>query len=306
MAPTLHPDEIHVDVPLVRALVAREVPDWSALPVRRATVSGSSASLFHLGDDLLVRLPRQPGGSATVLKEARWIAELAPWLDVATPRVVHVGAPAEGYPEHWSITRWLPGEVPHASAPARSAQALATDLAGVVTSLARIPMPDEALRDPNLQWYRGGPLQRLDDDTRANIAACRRLPGLDLDLDLAERVWADAMTLPDYVGPPRWCHGDVLSENLLVREGRLTAVLDFGALAIGDPTVDLMGAWEVLDDEPRRVFRDAVGVDESTWLRGRAWALCIALMTFPYYWHTMPIRCADRLLMARAVLRDAA
>ena len=101
-------------------------------------------------------------------------------------------------------------------------------------------------------------------------------------------------------------HGDLLAENLLVRDGRLAAVLDFGGLAVGDPTVDLIVAWEVLDPASREVFRRAVGVDETSWLRGRAWALSLALITFPYYWSTMPDRCASRLAVARSVLADAA
>ncbi len=114
------------------------------------------------------------------------------------------------------------------------------------------------------------------------------------------------MTLPgvDHVVGPRWFHGDLNAENLLVRKGRLAAVLDFGGLAVGDPTIDLLPAWEVLDAPARAVFRDATGVDEATWLRGRGWALALAVMTFPYYWGTMPQRCASRLAMARSVLAD--
>ena len=148
----------------------------------------------------------------------------------------------------------------------------------------------------------------MDDTTRHNVAACRDISGLDLDLDAALRIWEEAMALPE-TGPgstPRWYHGDLLAENLLVRDGRLAAVLDFGALAVGDPTVDLIVAWEVLDPASREVFRRAVGVDETSWLRGRAWALSLALITFPYYWSTMPDRCASRLAVTRSVLADAA
>ncbi len=116
------------------------------------------------------------------------------------------------------------------------------------------------------------------------------------------------MALPgaDQVVSPLWLHGDLLAESLLVRQGELAAVLDFGDLAVGDPTVDLVVAWELLDPPGRDMFRSLLGVDEATWLRARAWALAIAAMTLPYYWDTMPGRCAARLAMARAVLVDAA
>ena len=104
--------------------------------------------------------------------------------------------------------------------------------------------------------------------------------------------------------PPRWYHGDLAAENLLVAEGRLTALLDFGGLSVGDPAVDLVVAWEVLDPPAREVFRDLVGVDEATWLRGRAWALSLALM-IGYDWTTMPGRRASRVAIMRNVLADA-
>ena len=160
---------------------------------------------------------------------------------------------------------------------------------------------------PTSGWYRADPLATQDADTRAGIEQCRDLPGLHVDLDAALAVWDEAMTLPGVadVVPERWLHGDIAAENLLVRDGRLAALLDFGALCVGDPTVDLMVAWEVLDPPGREVFRSASGADEAAWLRGRAWALSLAVRTFPYYWRTMPGRCASRLAVVEAVLADA-
>ena len=228
------------------------------------------------------------------------------------PEVVAIGEPDLGYPERWSVVRWLEGDVPTVADPASHAASmrlgLARDLAAVVTALRDIEVPHSARADPQLRWCRGAPLGSMDDTTRQGVEACRDISGLDLDLDAALRIWEKTMALPE-TGPgstPRWYHGDLLAENLLVRDGRLAAVLDFGGLAVGDPTVDLVVAWEVLDPASREVFRHAVGVDETTWLRGKAWALSLALMTFPYYWTTMPDRCASRLAVARSVLADTA
>jgi len=228
------------------------------------------------------------------------------------PEVVAVGEPELGYPERWSVVRWLDGDVPMVTDPAAhtgpTRPALARDLADVVTALRDIHVPHSALADPQLRWYRGAPLGSMDDTTRGYLAACRDISGLDLDLDAARRIWEEAMALPETGSgsEPRWFQGDLMAENLLVRGGRLAAVLDFGGLAVGDPTVDLIVAWEVLDPAARDVFRRAVGVDETSWLRGRAWALSLALGTFPYHWSTMPDRCASRLAVARSVLADAA
>ena len=312
MTDPLHDDELLIDLSIVLALVDRALPEWSSLPLSRLHASGSSNALFRLGDELLIRLPRQPGGSATIEKEARWLPQIGPLLPVSVPVVVATGEPDLGYPERWSVVRWLDGDVPTVVDPASHAgptrSALARDLAAVVTALRDIQVPHSALADRQLRWYRGAPLGSMDDITRGYLAACQDISGLDLDLDAARRIWEEAMALPETGSgsEPRWFQGDLMAENLLVRGGRLAAVLDFGGLAVGDPTVDLIVAWEVLDPASRDVFRRAVGVDETSWLRGRAWALSLALGTFPYYWNTMPDRCASRLAVVRSVLADAA
>jgi aminoglycoside phosphotransferase (APT) family kinase protein len=311
MADTLHDDELRVDVRLVRALVDGALPEYASLPLSTLGFSGSSNALFRLGDEFLVRLPRQPGGSATIEKEARWLPEIGPLLPVSVPEIVAIGEPGLDYPERWSVVRWIDGDVPTVVDPRSEAKAacgsLALDLAAVVNAMHAIVVPPSALADPSLRWYRGAPLVAQDMDTRSAIEVCRDISELDLDLDGALRVWEQATALPgiEQVATPRWYHGDLLAENLLVRDGRLTAVLDFGGLAVGDPTVDLIVAWEILDTASRDVFRQAVGADDLSWLRGRAWALTLALGTFPYYWVTMPDRCASRLAIARSILAEA-
>jgi aminoglycoside phosphotransferase (APT) family kinase protein len=305
-----HDDEIPIDTGLVRALVDRAMPGHADLPVRRLDASGSTNPLFRLGDSLLVRLPRQPGGSDTIAKEARWMPVLEPWLLVGVPEVVAVFEPDCRYPERWSVVRWIDGDHPEVVTPETPAdprrEDLAADLAAVVRALRLAEVPSEAVGDPDLSWYRGEPLATVDAVTRRNIEHCRSPGDFELDLDAAERLWDEAMTLPGSTDrqAPRWYHGDLAAENLLVRDGRLAAVLDFGGLAIGDPAVDLSVAWEILDPRAREIFRTKLGVDDATWLRGRAWALAITVMIW-YYWATMPQRRASRIAIGRNVLADA-
>lgn len=310
MSRVLHSDEIPIDIGLVRALVERAMPQYGDLPVRQLESSGSTNALFRLGEDLLVRLPRQPGGSATISKEATWLPVVGPSLPVAVPEMVAVFEPQADYPERWSVVRWIDGQHPEVVEPdtpndPRRAD-LAVDLAKVLQALSRAEVPDEAVTDPDLHWYRGEPLATMDAVTRQHIEHCRALVDFEFDLDAAEHLWDEAIRLPGANDrpAPRWYHGDLAAENLLVRDGRLAAILDFGGLSVGDPAVDLAVAWEVLDPPARETFRNKLGVDDATWLRGRAWALCITLMIW-YYWTTMPARRASRVAIGRNVLADA-
>ncbi|MGN6332110.1 MAG: aminoglycoside phosphotransferase family protein [Motilibacteraceae bacterium] len=305
----LHPDEIPIDLPLVRGLVERQLPAYAALDLRPLAATGSSNRLFRLGPQLLVRLPRQPGGSATIEKEARWLPLVAASLTSPVPEVVAVGEPDEGYPERWAVTTWLEGrraEVPRLSTSASPRTGLAEDLAVLVGELKAVPVPEQAQADPSLHWYRGGPLHAVHEDLLEAVAQCRRIEGFDLDLDAVLEVWQRALQAErDVPSAEHWYHGDLLAENLLVTgQPRLRGVLDFGGLAVGDPCVDLVVAWEVLDPAGREVFRQLVGADDASWLRGAGWALLLAVITPPYYWHTMPERCSDRLAMAANVLAE--
>jgi aminoglycoside phosphotransferase (APT) family kinase protein len=113
----LHDNEIPIDIDLVRKLVDTQLPQYAVLSLSRLEKSGSPNVLFRLGDDLLVRLPRQPGGSAGIDKERRWLPKIGHRLPVAVPEIVAPGKPAFGFGERWSIMRWLAGESPRACPP---------------------------------------------------------------------------------------------------------------------------------------------------------------------------------------------
>jgi aminoglycoside phosphotransferase (APT) family kinase protein len=306
--PALHDDELAVDVQLVRQLVEQSLPHYAGLRIQSLMSSGSSNALFHLGNALLVRMPRQPGGSTTIEKEARWLPVIAQELTTAVPEVVAVGQPAFGYPEKWAVTKWLDGQVPEVpwGVDSGSSHRVAHGLAQLVAEFRQMEVPPSANDDPTLSSYRGGRLADMDREFRQSVDQCRPIADLGLDLDHALNVWDDALAAEQATAPLRsWYHGDLLAENLLIRNGELAAVLDFGGLAVGDPSVDLIVAWEVLDPQGRQTFKDAISVDDAAWARGMGWALLIAMITFPYYWHTMPARCAARRSMAAAVLAEA-
>lgn len=302
----MHDDELEISNNLVRRLVDRDAPGLRDRPLRRLKASGSTNALFRLGADHLVRLPRRPGGGACIDTEARWLAHLASALPVSVPEVSAVGHPGFGYPERWAITRWINGDPP--ATPLNQgpvADALARDLSAFAAALHAAQVPMQAAADPALRSYRTGPLSTVDTQIRQCIEDCRALADLPLDLDACLEVWNESVALPAAdEAADHWVHSDLLAENLLLLGDRLAAVLDFGALSVGDPSVDLVVAWEVLGPEAREAFRSSLNVDDIMWRRGRGWALAIAMMTFPYYWNSMPARCSARVAMAHQILAD--
>lgn len=295
----LHEDEIPIDEQVVQRLLEGQHPEWSHLAIQRLSTSGSSNVLFRLGDDLLVRLPRQPNGGSTILKESRWLPTLQDRLPVRTPEIVAVGSPSEAFPEHWSIQRWIPGFQLSASR-TRPRERLAEELGDAIKVLRDLPRPEKL--DDSLLPYRGRSLAEHDAKFRRDLAACRQIRSLDLDLDAMLSIWEEGLKQPE-AKETRWFHSDVVAENILVdARGHIAAILDFGGMGLGDPAIDLHGAWEIFDADDRARFRQRLAADDAEWLRGRAWALAVPAMTYSYYWPTMPARIRDRTVMAKAVL----
>ena len=295
----------------MRTLLRRDAPALADRPLQRLEVAGSSNVTYRLGDDLAVRLPRQPGGTASITAETRWFRWLAPRLSVAVPEVVVIGEPGVGFPERWAVVRWIEGETPNVPLPSDPKTAtFAVELGELTRQLRALPVPSDAASDPALASYRAGRLRDVHDEIDAWLARCRDVPGLGLDLDAATRYWASTVDLPEPDVAPTWVHADLLAENLLVRgpapaDRTLVRVLDLGGLAVGRPAVGSVGAWELFGPADREVFRRTVGIDDDQWQVPRAWAFAIAVMTFPYYWRTMPGRCRHGLVVARAVLDEA-
>jgi aminoglycoside phosphotransferase (APT) family kinase protein len=273
----MHADELDIDAKVVRRLVSTQFPAWRDFPVEPVLPFGTDNALYRLGDEMVVRLPRRERTTSTLEKERRWLPKLAPHLPLSVPIPLADGLPAEGYPFRWAVYTWLPGHNATVERVADRNQ-LATDLAEFISALQRIdpsgaPLPGEH------NFGRGEPLARRDEATRTAIAA---LAGA-IDVAAMTAEWEAALRVPGWDGPDVWVHGDLDARNLLVEDGRLSAVIDFGCLGVGDPACDVMVAWKVLDVNSRTTFRDALSVDDATWARGRGWALSQALMALAYY-----------------------
>jgi aminoglycoside phosphotransferase (APT) family kinase protein len=275
----MHAGEIRTTIALVRGLLGGQFPRWAGLPIAPVESYGTDHDIYRLGDRLAVRLPRIAWARGQAAKEARWLPRLAPHLPLALPVPVAMGRPAEGYPFEWSVYEWLPGV--NANGAITDPVRAAVDLAAFIAALRRVATAGAHARPPQ---GRGAPLAELDEPVRRSV---ERLGGR-IDGAAALRSWRESLAAPAWDGAQVWVHGDLLPGNLLVVGGRLSAVIDFGGLNVGDPACDLQPAWNLFSGSSRRRLRAELGADDASWLRGRGWALYQAVCALPYYWDTNP------------------
>jgi aminoglycoside phosphotransferase (APT) family kinase protein len=273
----MHRDEVTVDEAVARRLLAAQFPKWADLPLEAVEPRGTDNWLYRLGEELVVRLPCRERTVATLVRERTWLPRLAGRLPLEISLPVAAGEPGAGYPWTWSVYRWLEGENAIDGPVADLAQA-AIDLAALLEALHRVD-PDGGPGPGQENFFRGAPLETFDARVRADLVHLRDA----IDVDAATAVWDEALGARRLDGQPVWVHGDLDRRNLLTRQGRLAAVVDFGCLGVGDPACDVAVAWKVLSPETRDRFRSALSVDDATWARARGWAVSQALGALAYY-----------------------
>jgi aminoglycoside phosphotransferase (APT) family kinase protein len=263
--------------------------------VERVASAGTVNAVYRLGPDMAVRLPRIEGGVKDVELEARWLPLLAPALPVAIPAPLAKGRPAQGYPWPWAVYAWLSGINPGPGGGSADPDALARDLGAFVAALHRVAPMDGP------PCYRSESLAERDAEVRDAIGRLRdRIPA-----EAATALWGLALDAAPWPAPPVWVHADLSPGNILLDPaGRLSAVIDFGCVGLGDPALDLIAAWSLLPATARPAFRAAAGADEATWTRGRGWALSIALIELAYYEITNPVMAATARHVITQVLAD--
>ena len=274
--------KVQIDVSLVHRLIAMPFPQWEDLPVTPVKNSGWDNRTFHLGKHMTVRLPSDAEYAPQVKKEHYWLPKLAPFLPIPIPVPLAMGKPTEEYPWNWSIYQWLDGRTASSECIYDLCQ-FATALAKFINAMQRCDATGGSIAGPH-NFHRGGDLATYDTETRQAIKTL----GDKIDAEIATDVWNKALA-STWNNLPVWVHGDIAVGNLLVENGHLSAVIDFGQLCIGDPACDLSIAWTFFEKESRDKFRATILLDDATWARGRGWALWKALIVFAGLPSTNPL-----------------
>lgn len=270
----MHKDEIEINTTLVRQLLSSQFPEWADLPIHVIKPEGTDNSMYKLGLDKVVRLPRIERAVPSLETEFKWLPKLAPHLPISIPVILGKGNPEAFYPFPWMVCRYLEGKSPVIGKMLNHHQT-AIDLGNFVVEMQKITLPGGAKSN------RGKPLSEKDQEVREAISLSQDT----YDPALLTKIWDACLEIGKWTGKPVWVHGDLHGGNVLARDGKITAVVDFGLAGIGDPACDMMPAWTLLTSETREIFRSIVQPDNATWIRGLGWGLSY-IVAYPYYRNT--------------------
>lgn len=263
---------MNINVALVKKLISEQFPEWKDLEIKPVKNGGHDNRTFHLGEEMTVRLPSDKGYEPQVQKEAIWLPLLVKKVSFPITEPIAQGNPTANYPYAWSINKWIPGET--VSKKNINDMVLAKELAKYLLELESIPATNGPIAGAH-NFYRGGDLKVYNLETREAIEQLRD----KVDTQKCSLIWAQALS-SKWEKEPVWVHGDIAPGNLLVSNGHLKGIIDFGILGTGDPSCDLAMAWTYFDKDSRELFIKHMNLDKKTWQRAKGWALWKALISF--------------------------
>lgn len=255
-----------IDDNLAKKLIDEQFPEWSHLAITPVEKSGWDNRTFHLGSEMTIRMPSQEAYAPQILKEFKWLPVLAKGLSVQITNPIVLGKPSDIYPWHWSVNQWLEGDVA-SLANIDNLNDFAESLGHSLNEFYQL----DASTGPKAgthNFHRGGDLSNYDSEMQEALPKIKNLK----KRDHATSLWKDAVS-SKWQERSVWVHGDLATGNILVRNGKLAAIIDFGCMAVGDPACDLVIAWHLFDKTSRATFCNTVTLDKSTWLRAMGWAL---------------------------------
>lgn len=253
---------------LAYKLIIEQFPEYAHLPITDVEKQGHDNRTYRLGVDMLIRMPSAANYAKKVTIEQDLLPKLTKQLSLRIPYPIKMGKPSKDYPYPFSIYKWLPGKsINLLTLTEKQKEQLACDLAIFLKELQSIT--DIPILIPGQHnWWRGDHVSVYDQDARKQIAELAEF----IDASKALNLWQQACSTK-WEKKPVWIHGDLAIGNMLMSNGKLSAIIDFGGNAVGDPACDLVIAWTYLSGASRQIFIKEMDLDQDTWLRARAWAL---------------------------------
>ena len=257
-----------INVDLVKNLIADQFPEYAHLTIAPVEKQGHDNRTFRLGDDMLARIPSAKYYALKVPKEQEFLPLLKPYFSVDIPVPIKMGSPSSYYPFNFSIYNWLNGiSANHLEFDNKSLESISVQLAKFLKELHGIQGVNGPSPGKHNGWG-GDHVSVYDQGARKQIAELSKI----IDEHKAMKFWESACKITPNKNPV-WIHGDFAFGNFLINDGKLSGVIDFGGMAVGDPASDLVIAWTFLKDKSREIFIETMNYDLDTWNRARAWAL---------------------------------
>lgn len=280
---------LQINAELASRLIVSQFPEWQHLSIKAVAQSGWDNRTFHLGDEMVIRLPSKEDYAPQILKEFKWLPKLAEGVSIKITMPLALGLPCNDYPWHWSINQWIKGETASHDR-VNDMNQFAIQLSQFLNEFQQIDSTGGPIAGAH-NFYRGGSLLAYDEEMSKAIPLIQDAK----DKRIAEQLWKEAVSSV-WQGKPVWVHGDIAVGNLLVKHGALCAVIDFGQLAIGDPACDLAIAWNFFDSKSRDTFRTRISLDRNTWVRALGWT----------FWKTLcwPVKGTNAEKIIQDVLKD--
>lgn len=289
----MYDDKFSVDKKLVSNLLKQQCPNFAKLPIAKVKHYGTDNIIFRIGETYAIRFPKIDYADAQIEKEQIWLPKFKDHLPLTIPVPIKIGKPSEDFPYHWYVYQWIKG-VDAYNEPLSDFNQLAKDLSQFIKALWKVNTSNAPLS------RRGVSLKTQDTFVHEAIYNLKD----KIDINTIARIWQSCLEVSDWNKSPVWLHADLLPSNLLLQNNKLHAVIDFGLMGIGDPACDLIPAWCLFDTNSRIIFKEYLGVDEDTWVRGKGWALSIALIIIPYYLNTNPVLVSVARRIINEIIHD--
>lgn len=285
----------NIDKNLVNSLLKKQFPEFENLEIIALDYSSVDNKIFRLGDEYLIRLPSAKKYSFQSEKEQKFLSKIADFVTIKVPELVRAGKKSDIYPSNFSIFKWIDGETAK-NIQQENKEQFAFDLANILLEFQKINIENFPCSDQK-NFYRGGDLNNYNQEFLYSLNHVKDL----INYNNAQEIWNLALN-SKFSHKNQFVHGDLSGDNILIKNEKLEAIIDFGLMCQGDPACDLVIYWKFFDKKSREIFKNRLNFNEETWNRARGWCLWKSVITLDKIKDKKPKEAKDEILLIRDIL----